>query len=353
MRLLKTLVFTFTISSLFFQCEKERIHNQNDDSTFVQKKGATPLEDGFLKQEPSVEENDAFRSGAKSGPANQNVSYHKISFKGSHNSYERNETIAEQLTYYKRNRKTSHNGNCMALEFDIWRHTKPIRNGRVDDRLWTVNHFVNTGPKLSQYLKELLDWHKKTPNHYPIMVKLDVKSKNGGFQDFHNQIDVYLNNYFDERLIYKPGKLFKNSNLSLAENVQRHGWPSVNALKGKFIFVLTGNSSWGETYASKNLRTQRLCFTMKEMPANRTDVYPPSKGNIAIFNFHIYSKHTSKWKKVIPRFANKNMLTRVYIANSAKNFRNSIGAKVNCISTDKIKNHSWAWVNQNGKFLSR
>ncbi|WP_010179101.1 Ca2+-dependent phosphoinositide-specific phospholipase C [Aquimarina agarilytica] len=351
MKHLKT-VALIAISFLFFQCEKETNQELNEVPVVVNETESETFNEAFVIPEPSIEE-EGGNLGAKSGPANRNVPYNKITFKGSHNSYERRESIARQLTHYKKNGKTSYNGNCMGLEFDIWRHTKPIRNGRVDSGLWTVNHFVNTGPKLSVYLKQLLEWHDKTPNHHPIMVKLDVKSKNGGYQNFHDQIDVYLKNYFRESLIYKPRAMFKNNRISLVENITAYGWPTVNALKGKFIFVLTGNFSWGDQYSRTNLRTQRLAFSMKEMPADRTNVYPPTTGNIAFFNFHIYARNTDKWEKVIPRFANKKLITRVYIANSDKNFNNSIDAKVNCISTDKINNHKWAVVNTNGKFLSR
>ncbi|WP_010521810.1 Ca2+-dependent phosphoinositide-specific phospholipase C [Aquimarina agarivorans] len=347
------LVGLFSIVFMFFQCEKEAITDKNEQVNSVQQIDDDLFSKTDLIPEPSVELNEHFNLGAKIGPANKNVPYNKISFKGSHNSYERRESIAQQLTHYKKNGKTSYNGNCMGLEFDIWRHTKPIKNGRVDAGLWTVNHLTNTGPKFSRYLSELLDWHNITPNHHPVMVKLDVKSKNGGYQNFHDQIDVYLKNYFNESLVYKPREMFVNNRVSLVENISAYGWPSVNKLRGKFIFVLTGNSGWGTRYSKTNLRSQRLCFTMKEMPADRTDVFPPTKGNIAIFNFHIFSKNTNKWKQVIPRFAAKKMLTRVYIANSSKNFSNSIMAKVNCISTDKINNHKWAVVNENGKFLSR
>ncbi len=353
MKILKKELLVIAVSSLFFQCERDKLHEHIDAPVPLQKNQPAFLENSFLIPEASVEENSLYVLKAKVGPANKNAPYNKITFKGSHNSYERRESISKQLTHYKKNGETSYNGNCMALEFDIWRHTKPIRNERVDSGLWTVNHFVNTGPQLSRYLQELMDWHNKTPNHHPIMVKLDVKSNNGGYQNFHDQIDVYLKNYFNQNLIYKPRSLFKNNGISLVENVQNYGWPSVNELKGKFIFVLTGNQDWGDKYSKTNLRTQRLCFSMKNMAADRTNVYPPSSGNIAFFNFHIFSRNTDKWTKVISRFANKKLITRVYTANSDKNFRNSINAKVNCVSTDKIRNHKWALVNPNGKFLSR
>lgn len=241
MKLFKKGVFIIAISSLFFQCEVEKNEEKIEPSTAVSKHQPSLLENSFLITEPSVEENSSFLLRAKAGPANKNARYNKITFKGSHNSYERRESITQQLTHYKKNGKTSYNGNCMALEFDIWRHTKPIRNGRVDSGLWTVNHLVNTGPKLSRYLNELMDWHNRTPNHHPIMIKLDVKSKNGGYQNFHDQIDVYLKNHFNQNLIYKPKNLFKNNQISLVENIQRSDWPTVNELRGKFIFVLTGN----------------------------------------------------------------------------------------------------------------
>ncbi|TYP98797.1 calcium-dependent phosphoinositide phospholipase C [Tenacibaculum adriaticum] len=340
MKFLKPFFFLLLIS-LFIQCEKNSDENDlNTDN--IELESLDNLDNITANKGTGISVSDL-----------NNLKYHQIVFKGSHNSYERNESIGEQLTrYVKSDGKTSENGNCMGVELDIWRHTSSFTpNGDISDNFWTVNHTSGLfGDKLSKYLNELKQWHDGSPDHYPIMVKLDIKSTGGGFQNFHDQIDTYLKRYLGENLIFKPNTLFTNPNVDLATNVSQYGWPSINEMRGKYIFVLTGNESWGETYAGINLRDSRLCFTMKEMPADREDVYPPNGGNKVFFNFHIYNSNKDKWTKSIPRFASKNYISRVYIANSQDNFDNSIGAKVSCISTDKVNNHGWAIVTDNHKF---
>ena len=56
------------------------------------------------------------------------LKYHQASFKGSHNSYDRNEPIHEQLLYHPGD--VSRCG-CRALEFDIWRHSDDKEKGAI------------------------------------------------------------------------------------------------------------------------------------------------------------------------------------------------------------------------------
>ncbi|MBK8493312.1 MAG: hypothetical protein IPL49_21140 [Saprospirales bacterium] len=145
------------------------------------------------------------------------IVYDQIIFKASHNSYDRDESIAEQLTFHP---SSPHNGGCMALEFDIWRHSSPfIRDQRISDNYFMVSHTGTGGSTLANYLRQIKSWHHRTPNHPVILITIDIKSKEGGYSNFHDEIDTYLKCHFDQNLIFSPNRLIKDHSLSLCENV--------------------------------------------------------------------------------------------------------------------------------------
>lgn len=274
--------------------------------------------------------------------------YHEITFKASHNSYERNESIGEQLTF---NASQPYNDGCLGLEFDIWRNSSSFTpNVSIDEDYFKVKHYSwDPSKTLAHHLQKVKAWHNQNPNHLPVLITIDIKSSGGGYSSFHDEIDTYIKVHFDENLLFKPNQLIANGQ-SLAASVATHGWPLISSMRGKFIFCLSGNEDWKSTYANTNL-SQRLCFSDENTDV--ADSTPPTSGNIVFFNFHIYNSSRDKWMTSIPQYCKKNMITRVYIANSEDNFNNSIKAKVSAIATDKIRNHSWAKVSDNNPYLSK
>ncbi|MBK7410159.1 MAG: hypothetical protein IPJ40_20165, partial [Saprospirales bacterium] len=201
------------------------------------------------------------------------------------------------------------------------------------------------GSTLANYLRQIKSWHHRTPNHPVILITIDIKSKEGGYSNFHDEIDTYLKCHFDQNLIFSPNRLIKDHSLSLCENVIRNGWPlfSSGKLKHKFIFCLSGNSDWKSTYANTNL-SARICFSDQDFSGADLSIRPLDKGNIVFFNFHIFHMHRGVWMNTIPRFAEKHLIVRTYVANSEENWRDCIQANASAIATDKINDHSWCKV---------
>ncbi|WP_165605773.1 Ca2+-dependent phosphoinositide-specific phospholipase C [Flavivirga aquatica] len=275
--------------------------------------------------------------------------YNQVTFKGSHNSYERNESIATQLNH---NLNQKHNDNCLALEFDIWRNTYTnITKHNIPEDFWVVAHTFHPGRrnKLSGYLKQVKDWSNSHPNHMPIMVKLDIKSNNGGYQEFHNQIDFYLRRFMGDNKIYWPNQMFRDRSKSLSWNVRQHGWPTMDQLRGKIIFVLTGNGNWGIRYADSGPKN-RVCYTMrginmksKDSPAYHANQIVYNNPNIIFWNISMRdAKKNDRFEPLGRELAKYNMITRVYSANNEGDWLSCIRAGITCISTDKIRNHGWA-----------
>ncbi len=297
----------------------------------------------------------SFSGGA---PNSGNLRYHQITFKASHNSYERDETLSQQPTF---NPEQPYNDGCLGLEFDIWRHSSRYTPGRAINPLYfTVHHDKpNKGGTLAHHLGEVKNWHNDNPNHPPVLITIDIKSTNGGYNNFHDEIDTYLKMHFGEYLIFKPNQLLYNNNLSLAQNVIESGWPRITSpsMRGKFIFCLSGKGDWKTIYGNSGI-SERYCFSDQERDDDKApgdDGYqaPPSTGNFVFFNFNVHNSNRGKWLQSIPLYFDRNLITRAYVANSEDNFNNCIRAKVSAIATDKIRNHPWAKVSDTEPCLSK
>lgn len=277
------------------------------------------------------------------------TTFDQIIFKASHNSYDRDESLQQQLTF---NPSKPYNCGCMGIELDIWRHSSPyVPYESISADYFTVAHNTPGKTTLKSYFDQVLEWHLANPDHDVVLVTLDIKSSNGGYNNFQDEIDTYLKCYFGESLLFKPGQLMLNPDLSLCSNVIATGWPelSSDALKGKFIFCLSGNKEWKAKYAATNLAV-RYCFSDLDQSDSDKNVTPPTSGNIVFFNFHIYDKNKSIWMKTIPPFAVSKLIVRTYVSNSEDNWNNCIIANVSAIATDKVSNYKWCKVSDSGEY---
>lgn len=257
--------------------------------------------------------------------------YNEVCMKASHNSYQKNETIIEQLTWYDENK---FNCGCRAIELDI-SQSKYSKD-------WSVGHTDSYDVhcrQLSQFLSDLMSWSNNNPNHNVITIHLDLKHI--ATDNFPSDLDQYIKEHFPVK-IYTPGELIGNS-VNLSQGAVNNGWPIIDELKGKFIICLTGDSNAKATYAN-TLPKERLCFADKD--AN-LDI-EPKDSNRVFFNFHIYHDERDKWIETIKKCAGKpNKIIRTYIANSKENWVDCLSSGCNLIATDKISNHTWAKVGNN------
>jgi hypothetical protein len=263
------------------------------------------------------------------------MKYHEVSFKASHNSYERNESIHQQLNYFPNDPSRC---GCRGLEFDIWRHSS------ATERFFTVSHDdPNGGYPFAYYLGLLLSYHLNNPQHDVILVTIDIKSSNGSIASLPAEIDNYIAEYFHKKLLFTPGCLFTNKKLSLCENVVRYGWPDIASMKGQFVFCLSGTPAWKNLYAHTDIQS-RLCFSDVDVDDDDKNITAPVTGDFVFFNMHIYSDDYSTWKKTLPLFFNKNLITRVYEANGETLWNKALHAGASILATNQVSGKAWAKV---------
>lgn len=254
--------------------------------------------------------------------------YNEVTMKSSHNSYERNESIIQQLKWVT---GMPSNDGCGSLEIDVAQSD--------EGNEWAVSHVGNYNKKyrqLSQYLSDLTAYSTNNPGHDVVTLHIDLKKVCS--DKFPEELDGYIRS----RLcmpIYSPGDIMGDC-LSLAEGARKNGWPTVDALKGKIIICLTGAEGFKKIYAETN-PSSRLCFADKGMSVDEA----PSGDHRIFFNYEIGQSSRDKWMKTFREAAGrKDALTRGYLVNSADSWYDCLESGATFIATDRIENHDWAKV---------
>ncbi len=267
----------------------------------------------------------------------QQLLYNEAAFKASHNSYDRNESLGQQLQFND-NPDTYYNCGCRGVELDIWRHTQSDPNS---PDWFTVNHLTSGGKTLDYYLSQLRTWHDQNPGHDVVSVSLDIKSSGGDARTFPDEIDRYLTNFMGRELIQTPGDLFNDVGSDYLSNlVEIQGWPTLSAMTNKFVFCLSGNEDWKSLYSEMNPAI-RLCF------ADATDA-----GQLMVPNSRVvYNVKEGKGSPDdIQKLRQNKILIRVYDVNSDKDWQRARDVGANSLATDKVSNHAWAAVSSHAPY---
>lgn len=156
------------------------------------------------------------------------IPFNEAYFKGTHNSYSGGKRggIVRQL-----------DAGIRQLELDIvWTPRQSFQIGHGIPG-WEVDH-ENGNPQtnnLGDWLDLIAGWCARHPNHVPLTLVIDAKN------DLREQIesfDALLRRSFGE-------KLFTPKDLAAAP------WPTVDALRGRVVVVLSGHHASRQTYWHK------------------------------------------------------------------------------------------------------
>ncbi|NBM17441.1 phosphatidylinositol-specific phospholipase C domain-containing protein [Streptomyces sp. GC420] len=172
--------------------------------------------------------------------AQEAPSYGSTTSVGVHNAYEKS-----KYTYFA----DALDSGAALLELDVW--TNNIGKGwRVshENPLGSDNNCENAASAaelrtksrnqpLDGCLADMRAWHDAHPGHRPILVKVEMKD---GFLDTKgrgpDEFDALLRDRLGDAL-FRPGDLL-GGHATLDAAVRADGWPSRDALAGKFLFEL-------------------------------------------------------------------------------------------------------------------
>jgi hypothetical protein len=273
--------------------------------------------------------------------ASAGLRWHRCRFKASHNSYERAENLHDQLRW---SAGQPWQGGCRGVELDIWRHSGASKGTGLG--YFTVAHSSPGNVPLANHLGHLLSYHASDPRHDPVLVTLDVKSSQGSVAVFPEEIDAYLGEWFDRALIYRPSDLRGRSRRGqLIDVVRREGWPSIDALRGRFVFVISGTEAWKRRYADATTPAS-LCFADADVADDRPYEALAGKlpSNRVFLNLHLFSADFAVWRRSVPRLREDGYIVRGYVLDGKGIWTKGIDAGVNVLSTDKVRSNTWAHV---------
>jgi len=123
---------------------------------------------------------------------------------------------------------------------------------------------------LEDCLKDLKKWSDDHPGHTPVFITLEPKDGTAnrfGTEPEHytpelfDDLDRELVQYLGRNKIITPDDV-RGSYSTLNEAVLHHNWPTINAARGKFLFVLDNNSENRDLYIKSHPSLKgRMVFT--------------------------------------------------------------------------------------------
>ena len=258
--------------------------------------------------------------------------YNEVTFKVSHNSFERDERpVTDQLAFDERD---PHQGGCRGLELDL-RESPNLT-------MWAVDHDEYTSRADRQFpafLQHLRRWSRFHPEHDVVLVTVDLKARARNVAEFPLYLDDAIDEHLGRERLYSPGDL-RGHGTSLVEAAMATGWPSLDDLRGRFVLCLSGDEITKRSYAASD--PERLCFA--DVQVEKGDPRPSTTdGDRVFFNFN--ATEAWSWDRELRWFAGqRGFLTRAYGVNHRDLWTKVVRAGANLVATDKVRNHGWARV---------
>ncbi|NQZ10865.1 MAG: hypothetical protein HRT35_27245 [Algicola sp.] len=260
--------------------------------------------------------------------------FNEVSFKKSHAAQDVKKSIYQQLTPYL---DEVGQCNCRGLEFDIH------YDAEAQDCIDSFKVYHDEGDKeeakpLADYLKQLAFWHSKNPQHHIVFINIDLKNDMPE-ADYSCQIDKYIENFLEPTLIFRPSCI-DTAGDNLAPYIAENGWPTLADMGSRFIFCITGTNK--PHYATLDPQS-RCCFAEGVM-----SMEGPSDDNqhIVFFNMQVHGEKdgTDKWDRVPQKYQAKNLITRTFKNNKARNWLASVACGVNILDTQKVSGSDWTQI---------
>ncbi len=263
--------------------------------------------------------------------AYQDLRYNEVRQTSSHNAFQRSEGIYDQVVYWR----------IRSLEIDLHRG-KPFRDALKKD--WYIYHVAGIDPnttvdRLSGFLQICSGIQRAIPRHEVITVFLDIKDR------FHKRADAsqsgavldgLLIDALGEDHIYRPRDLLTRQPgaTSLQKAVAAQGWPTLEELRGKFLFVLTGSTKNLATYASAGKANGRAAFLSTAISKARE---VPGPGHIVFYNM---SGENVRFSRNVHQ---AGLVSRTYYVDDKERFRSAIDHNCHHIATDHLNTHVDPW----------
>ncbi len=266
--------------------------------------------------------------------------YNQVRQKSIHNAYQRDESINEQIGAW----------HVRSLELDL----------HGSGRDWKVYHWLldpkSSVKSLSAGLALLGRIHRADPGHDAITVFLDMKTpfsgqrrrgrpgpkklRRGavwGGQYTANRLDALIRSHLRKKWLFAPSALRKAapSATTLQEAAGTGLWPTLQELRGQFLFVLTGPRVRLEHYRAA--ASDPVAFIAPRVSrADRVDADPEA----VFFNF----ADGNARRRLGAALFDRGFVTRSYGLNTEQEWDHAVATKIHHLATDMVNDvdHPWA-----------
>lgn len=239
------------------------------------------------------------------------------------------------------------------IEIDIW--DNEIGSGGIGsilgkklDQDWYVKHdplhrgnLNCCGGTFRNCLQRIKDWGDKNPKHNIITVFIDKKENWSDLNEKRKpqDLDQLIQSIFTKESIYSsPNLLGDKGNLKGASATN---WASLDALKGKYIFVITDGTEITSRKPLNEyieaLQNNATCFVAPQI-SNENEIDNPigfsavNAKNVVFYNLQYPSGDLSK------KIDSINCMSRIFSSpEKVASYQNLVNKKINFIALDNYK----------------
>lgn len=290
--------------------------------------GSTSGADEGSTSSPDTGEDDTSTGDAPGDPAPR---YDRVQQKSTHNAYQRQEAIIDQLVYHR----------VRSIELDL--HVGKTFEPQIDGD-WYVYHTDITDDetscrRFSDCLGEVQVFAEAVPEHEVVTLWIDLKDD---WDDSHApaDLDAQLQAAFGDAL-YGPGDLLAACpgapDLAAAARDPACGWPTTSELRGRIVVALTGGgvndpASRLSTYAALGLEA----FVAPDVTGSPAlDAAHPS---VAIYNAGADELPPAQGS------IDAGFVTRIWGLNDAGAWAPAAELGAQHLATDMVNLHQDAWT---------
>jgi hypothetical protein len=273
-------------------------------------------------------------------PARPSDRYDQVQQKSVHNAYQREESLGEQLRRH----------DVRSLELDLHRGRLGAPSIAGD---WYVYHFglldeATSCERLSDCLGAIAAFHTEQPEHDVLTVFLDLKDPLDEAAHGHGaeDLDERIGAHFASSALLRPGDVADRcgSARSAREGVAGCGWPRLDELAGRIVFVLTGGDGCsrgdvldGYVGGGRTARERAAFIAPTLGPGCTLDGYART-GHVVFVNLDAGQMHLARDAR------DRGLLARIWTLEDADDWQRALSAGVNFLATDHVDKdlHPWA-----------
>ena len=257
--------------------------------------------------------------------------YNDVIQKASHNSYQKKENVVVQLNDW----------NIRTIEFDgRFKSSSPLSKETAPDGDWFVYHKFGDDwsncQTMSECFSNVAEFHEMKPDHQVVTIFFDITGvgEPGHTKDDFNRL---IENSFPKGSVASPSDFMQAcpsaKDLQGAVTNEGCGWPKLDSLKGKFIFVISdGRQDFVDGGYDIN---KDLVFLVNKHP---TEAKMYKEKNRIFFNM-------SGADEIARTVHDKGFVSRCYYINKAEKYEKAKNNGANLLAIDDLDPQKYPWSN--------